>query len=112
MIRTFVSEVLVPKAAMLFSDTVLGRALLRKGVALASRELGMALNVQPESPRGDFWIIEAGEPGADLTLRIRVRRETLVELVEYGAKAWLGGRKLHFHHDILPLLARHMSTRA
>ena len=112
MIRTFVSEVLVPKAAMLFSDTVLGRALLRKGVALASKELGIALNVQPESPRGDFWIIEAGEPGADLTLRIRVRREILVELVEYGANAWLGGRKLHFHHDILPLLARHMSTRA
>lgn len=112
MIRTFVSEVLVPKAAMLFSDTVLGRALLRKGVALASRELGIALNVQSESPRGDFWIIEAGEPGADLTLRIRVRRETLVELVEYGANAWLEGRKLHFHHDILPLLARHMSTRA
>ena len=109
MIKTFVRDVLVPKAAMLFSDTVLGRALLRKGVALASRELGIALNVQPESPSGDFWVIEAGEPGADLTLRVRVRRETLVELVEYGAKAWLEGRKVT-GREILPVLARHMSA--
>ena len=109
MIKTFVRDVLVRKAAMLFSDTMLGRALLRKGVALASRELGIELNVQPESPSGDFWIIEAGEPGADLTLRIRVHRETLVELVEYGANAWLEGRKVT-GRDILPLLARHMSA--
>ena len=109
MIKTFVRDVLVRKAAMLFSDTMLGRALLRKGVALASRELGIEFNVQPESSSGDFWIIEAGEPGADLTLRVRVRRETLVELVEYGANAWLEGRKVT-GRDILPLLARHMSA--
>ena len=110
MIKTFVREVVVPKAAMLFSDTVLGRALLRKGVALASKELGIVLNMQPESAAGDFWLIEAGELGADLTLRIRVRRETLIELVEYGTNAWLEGRKLHLHRDILPLLARHMQA--
>lgn len=110
MMRSFISDILVRKTAVLFSDTLLGRALLQKAIALVSKESGLPLQVQPEAAGGAFWLIDVGEPGADLCLHIRVQRETLVELVEYAANAWLEGRKVTAR-DVLPLLARYTHAR-
>lgn len=109
MFKHFIKDIAARKAMILFSDTLLGRAMLRKGVELASRELGIPLDVQPDSTDREFWHIRAGDPTAPLYVHIRVHAETLAELIEFGANAWLEGRKLHLHRDILPLLARHMA---
>lgn len=110
MFKHFIKDIAARKAMILFSDTLLGRAMLRKGVELASRELGIPLDVQPDSTDREFWHIRAGAPTAPLYVHIRVHAETLAELIEFGANAWLEGRKLHLHRDILPLLARHMQA--
>ena len=110
MLKHFIKDIAARKARILFSDTLLGRAMLRKGVELASRELGIPLEVQPDPADRDFWHIRAGEATAPLCINIRVHAETLAELIEFGANAWLEGRKLHLHRDILPLLARHMQA--
>lgn len=110
MFKHFIKDIAARKAMILFSDTLLGRAMLRKGVELASRELGIPLEVQPAPADRNFWHIRAGEATAPLCINIRVHAETLAELIEFGANAWLEGRKLHLHHDILPLLARHMQA--
>ena len=110
MLKHFIKDIAARKAMILFSDTLLGRAMLRKGVELASRELGIPLDVQADSTDRDIWHIRAGAPTALLCVHIRVHAETLAELIEFGANAWLEGRKLHLHHDILPLLARHMQN--
>ena len=110
MFKHLIKDIAARMAMILFSDTLLGRAMLRKGVELASRELGIPLDVQPDSTARDIWHIRAGAPTAPLCVNIRVHAETLAELIEFGANAWLEGRKLHLHHDILPLLARHMQN--
>ena len=110
MFKHFIKDIAARKAMILFSDTLLGRAMLRKGVELASRELGIPLEVQPDSTDREFWHIRAGATTAPLYVHIRVHAETLAELIEFGANAWLEGRKLHLHRDILPLLARHMQS--
>lgn len=110
MLKHFIKDIAARKAMILFSDTLLGRAMLRKGVELASRELGIPLEVQPDPADREFWHIRAGVPTAPLCVNIRVHAETLAELIEFGANAWLEGRKLHLHRDILPLLARHMQA--
>ncbi|MEE1266736.1 MAG: hypothetical protein UHH87_10660 [Akkermansia sp.] len=110
MFKHFIKDIAARKAMILFSDTLLGRAMLRKGVELASRELGIPLDVQPDSTDREFWHIRAGAPTAPLCVHIRVHAEALAELIEFGANAWLEGRKLHLHRDILPLLAKHMQS--
>lgn len=47
MMRSFISDILVRKTAVLFSDTLLGLALLQKAIALVSKESGLPLQVQP-----------------------------------------------------------------
>ena len=59
MFKRFIKDIAARKAMILFSDTLLGRAMLRKGVELASRELGIPLDVQPDSTDRDFWHIRA-----------------------------------------------------
>ena len=110
MFKHFIKDIAARKAMILFSDTLLGRAMLRKGVELASRELGIPLDVQPDSTDREFWHIRAGAPTAPLYVHIRVHAEALAELSGFGANAWLEGRNLHLHRDILPLLARHMQA--
>lgn len=61
----------------LLSDTMIGRALLRQAVALARRKLGFQLDIQPQPGERDLWLVTAGDPGADLTLRCTVRTKTL-----------------------------------
>ena len=61
----------------ILSDTMIGRALLRQTVALARRKLGFQLDIQPQPGERDLWLVTAGDPGADLTLRCTVRTKTL-----------------------------------
>lgn len=110
MLKTFIKEFVLGNTDLLFSRNLIGRTLREKGLKLASRELGIPLDVQPDSTDREFWHIRAGEATAPLCINIRVHAETLAELIEFGANAWLEGRKLHLHHDILPLLARHMQA--
>ena len=110
MLKRFIKAIAEGLARILFSDTLLGRFMLPKSVELASRELGIPLDVQLDSTDREFWHIRAGEPTAPLCVNIRVHAETLAELIEFGANAWLEGKKLHHHRDILTLLARHMQA--
>lgn len=111
MFKTFVKDVVARKAMVLLSDSLLGRALLKKGVSMVSHQIGIPLDVQPDIAAPDFWHISAGSPSSDLCLHVRARRETLAEMIEFAANAWLEDRKLTIH-DILPFLVRHMNKPA
>ena len=63
----------------LLSDTMIGRAMLRQVVSLARKKLGFELDIQPQPGERDLWLVTAGDPGADLTLRCTVRTKTLAQ---------------------------------
>lgn len=87
----------------LLSDTMIGRALLRQAVALARRKLGFALDIQPQPGERDLWLVTAGDPGADLTLRCIVRTKTLAQLATPILTAWADDKTIPTA-ELLPLL--------
>lgn len=110
MLKTFIKEVVLGKTEILFSRNFLGRTLRNKGLDLASRELNIPLDMQPDPMDCDFWFIRIGEPGADLFLSLRARQESLVELIDFAARAWLEKRKVR-GEEILAILGRHMKGK-
>lgn len=106
MIKKFIKEVVVNKAALLFSDSIIGRALLRKGVSLISHKVGLPMDVQPDTTP-NFWLIRVGETEANLCVTLRAQTQTLIELIEFAADAYLNNKKLKLQ-DILPILQPHM----
>ena len=91
----------------MLSDTMLGRALLRQVVALARSRLGFQLDIQPQPEDRDLWLVTAGDPGADLTLRCTVRTQTLAKLATPILTAWLENKPIPTE-EILPLLLQAM----
>lgn len=91
----------------LLSDSVIGRALLRQVVALARKKLGFQLDIQPQPGERDLWLVTAGDPGADLTLRCTVRTQTLAKLATPILSAWLENKPIPTE-EILPLLLQAM----
>lgn len=91
----------------ILSDSVIGRALLRQVVALARKKLGFHLDIQPQPGERDLWLVTAGDPGADLTLRCTVRTQTLAKLATPILSAWLENKPIPTE-EILPLLLQAM----
>lgn len=91
----------------ILSDTMIGRALLRQAVAIARRKLGFELDIQPQPGERDLWLVTAGDPGADLTLRCTVRTQTLAKLATPILTAWLENKPIP-SEEILPLLLQAM----
>lgn len=87
----------------ILSDTMIGRALLRQAVALARRKLGFQLDIQPQPGERDLWLVTAGDPGADLTLRCTVRTKTLAQLATPILTAWVDDKPIPTA-ELLPLL--------
>lgn len=87
----------------ILSDSVIGRALLRQAVALARRKLGFHLDIQPQPGERDLWLVTAGDPGADLTLRCTVRTTTLAQLDTPILSAWVDDKPIPTE-QLLPLL--------
>lgn len=87
----------------ILSDTVVGRALLRQAVALARRKLCFHLDIQPQPGERDLWLVTAGDPGADLTLRCTVRTKTLAQLATPILTAWVEDKPIPTA-ELLPLL--------
>ena len=93
----------------LLSDTMIGRALLRQAVALARRKLGFQLDIQPQPGECDLWLVTAGDPGADLTLRCTVRTKTLAQLATPVLTAWAENKPIPVE-KILPILQEAMKS--
>ena len=93
----------------LLSDTMIGRALLRQVVALARKKLGFALDIQPHPGERDLWLVTAGDPGADLTLRCTVRTKTLAQLASPILSAWAENKPIPAE-KILPILQDAMKS--
>lgn len=89
MFKAFIKDLAARKAIALLTDSMLGRALLKKLAALASERLGAPLEAHPCSDTPGFWKVTAGAPGADLNLQCCIRTETLAEIIELAAHAWL-----------------------
>lgn len=87
----------------ILSDSVIGRALLRQVVALARKKLGFELDIQPQPGERDLWLVTAGNPGADLTLRCTVRTKTLAKLATPVLTAWAENKPIPTA-ELLPLL--------
>lgn len=93
----------------ILSDTMIGRALLRQTVALARRKLGFQLDIQPQPGERDLWLVTAGDPGADLTLRCTVRTKTLAQLATPILTAWVDDKPIPVE-KILPILQEAMKS--
>ena len=87
----------------ILSDTMIGRALLRQAVTLARRKLAFQLDIQPQPGVRDLWLVTAGDPGADLTLRCTVRTKTLAKLATPILTAWVDDKPIPTA-ELLPLL--------
>lgn len=111
MLKTFIKEVLLGKTDLLFSQNLIGRTLREKGLKLASRELGIPLDMQPDSATPGYWLISIGASDAHLCTGIRVCQKTLIEFIVFGANAWLENRKLR-PADYMPMLIREMNSPA
>lgn len=88
MLQSFLMNVL-KRLPELLSDNVLGRAMLRKIVALASRKLGFRVGIQPDASAPASWLVELGNPGCGLNLRCTVCSQVLVQLAIPILTAWL-----------------------
>lgn len=76
----------------LLSDNVLGRAMLRKIVAMANTKLGFRVGIQPLESAPDSWLVELGNPESGLNLSCSVRTQVLVQLATPILTAWLEDR--------------------
>lgn len=108
MLKTFIKEFVLGNTDLLFSRNLIGRTLREKGLKLASRELGIPLDMQPDPAAPDFWLIRVGDSAANLCLNLRAEQQALVELINFAATAWIENRKLR-PEDYMPLLAKHMN---
>lgn len=79
MLQAFLMSVL-QRLPELLSDNVLGSALLRKVVSIASRKLGFRVGIQPLERASDSWLVEHGNPESGLNLSCTVRSQVLVQL--------------------------------
>ena len=105
MLKNMLKDVATRKAITLLTDSMLGRALVRKLVAQVSKQVGAPLQAQPCDDSLGFWLVTAGAPGADLQLQCRIRTETLAEIIELAAKAWLEDKALDMK-ELQPILLR------
>ena len=92
--KSLIKDIAAHKAITLLTDSMLGRAMLKKLVAHAGRKLNIPLSAEPCTDPPGFWLLQAGEPGADLHLQCRIRTETLSEIAELAAESWLEDKKL------------------
>ncbi len=109
MLKEFLKTLVEKNAIGKLSHSMLGRVAMRKLVSLGSRELGIPLALEPDGDSSDYWILTAGEAGANLHLRCRLHKETLQELLNTAATAWLEKRKVP-GEEILAFLVKHMNT--
>lgn len=109
MLKEFLKTLVEKNAIGKLTDSMLGRVAMRKLVSLGSRELGIPLALDPDDASPEYWILTAGEAGADLQLRCRLHKETLQELLNTAATAWLEKRKVP-GEEILAFLVKHMNT--
>ncbi|MBQ1960601.1 MAG: DUF1232 domain-containing protein [Akkermansia sp.] len=81
-------------AINLLSDTVIGRAALRKAVSIASDKIGCPLTLEPATADRKLWNLSMGGTDADLHVQATITSERLEELLTLILDAWVDKRPL------------------
>ena len=108
MLKEFVKKLALMGALSRLPDTMMGRALLRQAVSIASKETMLPLSLDKDGKESDYWQLTAGTPDAGIYIRCRIRSGSLSELIDTAATAWLENRKLR-PDDIMQFLVKHLN---
>ncbi len=74
---------------MALMTSALGRAALPKIVSHLSSKADILIQLRTTPDENDAWLIDIGEPGANLRLHASVSPETLAEILEIAIQAWV-----------------------